>query len=853
MRRDLAIAVLLVLAVLAAYGPLRHAEFVSYDDPLYITENPHVRVGLTGSGVGWAMTATDGSNWHPLTWLAHMADCQVFGLWAGGHHLVSVGLHAINAVLLFWLLRRMTAAVPARPSLGGGVWLSAFVAGLFALHPLHVESVAWISERKDVLSTFFGLLALLAYVRYAERPGVARYVPVFVLLAYGLMAKPMLVTLPFVMLLLDWWPLGRYPLRIANRELRIQTAPARDSFKFAIRNPQSAISFGRTSAPRLVLEKLPLFVLVAASCAVTYLVQQQGGAMKYAERLPFLTRLANVPVAYVTYLAHTVWPQGLAVFYPFVERPPWEVVLAVILLLAVTGAVVWQARRRPYLAVGWFWYLGMLLPVIGLVQVGQQAMADRYTYLPLIGIFIAVAWGAADLLCGRRYRAAVLAPVAAAVLVACTYVTTLQVRYWRDSESLLRHSVTVTGGGAMAYSNLGLALIEQGRREEALACFSKAISLDPQAEAGYDNFGITLYAQGHRDESIPYFVKALQINPRNGAAHNNLGLALLERGQVDEAITHFSEALRINPENAVALNSLGMAMARLGRLDEAETRYREALQVEPRYESVHMNLGRLLESRGRLDEAIAHYRAALRVDPRFVNAQESLGLALVSQGKTDEAIACLQNLAEMRPNYAEARVGLGTALCAAGRTNDGIASFRQALLINPGLATAHAHLGWTFAEQGKPAEGQAEYREALRLDPASVEAHYGLAMALIRQGDLVQGQAELREAVRLAPGWAEGLHRLARLLATAPDSRLRSADEAVALAERAVRLIGRRDPEVLDSLAAAYAEAGRFQDAARVAREAAALARSVGRPDLAGPIEARQKLYEAGQPWRTKP
>jgi len=380
MRRDIGICVCLAVATVAVYWPVGGYDFTNFDDPGYVSENPHVLAGLTWEGVRWAFTNAQEANWHPLTWLSHMLDCQLFGPSAGRHHLVNVGLHALSILLLFLVLARMT----------GRRWPSAMVAALFALHPLHVESVAWISERKDVLSALFWMLTMGAYVLYAERPSVIRYLPVFVFLALGLMAKPMLVTLPFVLLLLDFWPLGR--------------------LKGAAATGKEASGFPWRRAGRLVLEKAPLLVLAAAASGVAYLVQQKIGAMEFGARVPWTGRLANAVMAYVTYLVKAVWPGGLAVFYPYDEHlPAWEVGLASAALAAVTALVVWQGRRRPYLAVGWFWYVGTLVPVIGLVQVGGHAMADRYTYIPLIGIFVAAAWGAADLTAAWPGRKALLA------------------------------------------------------------------------------------------------------------------------------------------------------------------------------------------------------------------------------------------------------------------------------------------------------------------------------------------------------------------------------------------------------------------------------------------------------------
>jgi hypothetical protein len=412
MLKNVAMALGLVLAIGFVYYPVAQHGFVSFDDRVFITENPHVKAGLTPDGLRWALTSTEQGTWHPLTWLSLMLDCQWFGLNAGPHHLMSVLLHAISTVLLFYVLVSMT----------GRRWPSAVVAALFALHPLHVESVAWASERKDTLSTVFWMLTLLAYVGYVRRPGLVRYAAVFVALALGLMSKPMLVTLPFVLLLLDFWPLGRTPW----------AAPAR------VEDPSQTRRGGPWRAerdrppwrtvPRLVLEKVPLFALVAAASAATYLTQNSEGAMKFAGRFPPMFRYAGAAVAYVEYVRQTFWPTGLAYFYPFEFHPLWKGLAAAIALAVVTALVLWQLRRRPYLAVGWFWYVGTLIPVAGFIQIGSQARADRYTYVPLIGVFVAVVWGVADALAGWRHRAKILAPLAACAVVACAIVAWQQVQ-----------------------------------------------------------------------------------------------------------------------------------------------------------------------------------------------------------------------------------------------------------------------------------------------------------------------------------------------------------------------------------------------------------------------------------------
>ncbi|MBM4017084.1 MAG: tetratricopeptide repeat protein [Planctomycetes bacterium] len=639
MRRDLAIAGLLVLAVAAVYGPGARHEFVIYDDPAYVYENPHVAAGLSWDGLAWAFTATRQSNWHPLTWLSHMLDCQLFGLWAGGHHLVSAAIHAANSVLLYLVLKRMTARLPAEAAASAGAasaaaaglakagpWPSAAVAALFALHPLHVESVAWAAERKDVLSALFGLLALLAYARYAERPGVLRYVPVFILLALGLMAKPMLVTLPFVMLLLDFWPLGRLTgnaeCGVRNAELTAKS----ERFAFSLRTPHSAL--------RIAVEKLPLLALSAASSVITYYVQQAGGAMSLGQAIPFQVRAGNAVLSYVKYLIKTFCPTRLAVQYPFgPDEPPWQVVSAGALLAAVTVAVVLLARRRPYLAVGWFWYVGMLVPVIGLVQVGEQAMADRYTYLPLVGVFIALVWLGADL-AARQGRLKPLpvpgacAGVAAAFLAACGVFAAGQVAHWSDTESLLSHALAVTENNGLAHCTLGAFFSEEGKWAGAEMHFRKALAINPYSALTQNNLGYALLRQGRVDEAAQRFRAAIAIKPHYPLAHNNLATALARKGNLDGAAAHFREAIRQKPDYAHACYNLGRILAEQGDQVGAVAAYRDAIKHEPAFASAYHHLGRALVRLGRHEEAAAALREAVRLAPDLPGARDDLQAAL---------------------------------------------------------------------------------------------------------------------------------------------------------------------------------------------------------------------------------
>jgi tetratricopeptide (TPR) repeat protein len=531
-----AVCVFLLLAIVLVFGQTARYEFLNYDDPAYVSENPVVQGGLTWKGVAWSFTTFEGANWHPVTWFSHMLDCQLFGLRAGWHHGVNVAFHVVNSILLFILLLRMT----------GAFWRSAAVAALFALHPLHVESVAWVAERKDVLSMMFALLAVLAYVGYVRRPSAMRYTLVAGLLALGLMSKPMLVTLPFVLLLLDYWPLGRW---VVPPPGATQLGAAR--------------SLGRT-AWRLVLEKLPLMALAAASSVITYVAQQQKGAMTLlGDEITFPVRLANALVCYVGYLGKTVWPCPLIVFYPYVpDRPLWQPATAAFLLIAATGLAIWLWRSRPYLAVGWFWYLGTLVPVIGLVQVGGQSMADRYTYLPLVGIFILAVWGSADLLAGWRYGRTSLGVLAAVVILACMILTARQVARWTDTITLFQYVLTITPDNIAAHDNLGDVLLHQNRNEEAEVHFRELARLYPQGRAMAEcNWATTLSNRKRFAEAAEHLREALRLDPQLSVAHNNLGLLLAQTGSPQEAIAQLQEAVRFAPDKPEALKSLAWALA----------------------------------------------------------------------------------------------------------------------------------------------------------------------------------------------------------------------------------------------------------------------------------------------------
>ena len=642
--------------VLAAFLPALSNGFVGYDDPDYVTENDHVRAGLTWNGVQWAFRSTEAANWHPLTRLSHMLDCQLFGLAPWGHHLTSILLHALNALLLFVVLRRMT----------GSTWRSFAVALLFGLHPLRVESVAWIAERKDVLSTLFWMLTIWAYARYAKSEGrsakskgrwlaganrrvgadashithPARFtfhVPGFYLVALlffacGLMSKPMVVTLPFVLLLLDYWPLGRL------------SGPARKS----------------QIVNRTFLEKAPFFLLAAAFSALTFVVQKHGGAV--TSSVPFPDRLANAAVSYCRYVGKLFWPVDLAAFYPGVEHWGLPVLAGTVLgLLGVSAAVIALRRAHPYALVGWLWYLGTLVPVIGLVQVGMQSMADRYSYVPSIGLLLMLVWGAAELSSSLRYRAVAGSVAVAATALLCASLTWRQLAFWKNTETLFRHALLVTKDNYGAYHALGMALDREGRLDEAIEEYHATLLAKSNYVLAYNNLGVDLAKQDHVAEAGKQFETALRLDPTYADPHNNLGTILEKQGRFEEALQQFQEAVRLKPDFADAHYNLGVALGRKGMSEAAAQEFQRVIELKPAYAEAHNNLGVMLERQGKLEQAAGEYLRAVQLNPDYPSARYNLGLAWARQGHLPEAIQEFQEALRLKPDYPAAQTNLALA------------------------------------------------------------------------------------------------------------------------------------------------------------------------------------------------
>jgi tetratricopeptide (TPR) repeat protein len=698
------VCIFLVAITFAVFGQTLRYGFVSYDDNMYVYDDAQVTRGLTLNGISQAFTHGNYDNWDPLTTISHMLDCQLYGLDAGGHHLTNVLLHTAAVILLFLVLRRMT----------GFLWRSAFVAAVFAVHPLRVESVAWVAERKDVLSGVFFMLTLGAYVRYVQKqprveegesrtpapaPGprlwTLDYFLVLLCFALGLMCKPMLVTLPLVLLLLDYWPLGR----VMGGGWRVT---------------RSGVQVHQLSTlNHLLYEKLPLFGLAVASGVVTIFAQAR--AIQPFDKISLPLRLENALISYVVYMGQMFWPRNLAVLYPFTTKGVGitGVVLSVVVLAGISAGAFVLRRQRAYILTGWLWYLIMLVPVIGILQVGSQARADRYAYLPQIGLYVVLTWAVAELSGAWRWRRGVLVGLSTIILGSLILCSGVQVAYWRDSESLWTHTLACTSDNAIADSNFGVTLIQ--------------------------------------------------------------------KGSVDEAIVHYQEALKIKPDYAEAYYNFGNALLRKGSVDEAIVKFQKALEIKPNFLEACYNLGNSLLQKGRMDEAIAYYQKALKIKPDCAQACSNLGYCLFQKGSVDEAIAYYQKALEIKPDYAEARNNLNNALLQKDNMDNAITN----------------------------------YQKALQIKPDSLEV----------------------------------LNNLAWLLATCPDAHIRDGVQAVKYAGRACALTHYQKTIMVGTLAAAYAEAGRFDDAVAAAEKACALASAAGEPDL---LEKNQKLlalYRARQPY----
>lgn len=736
MRSVILLALLLVVVAAIAYWPVSHHDFVNFDDNGYVYQNPHVTTGLTGANVAWAFTAVHQANWHPLTWLSHMADVEMFGLRPRGHHLTNVGIHCASTLLLFLLLFRST----------GARWRSAFVAALFALHPLHVESVAWVAERKDVLSAFFWFLTLLVYVEYVARQKRVLYLLALLTFALGLMAKPMLVTLPVILLLLDIWPLDRGRLNEPGRE------GGRRFADFA-------------ALPALVKEKIPFFACSLISSAITIYAQGSGGSIQSIERIPLALRLANAVTAYVKYIGKMFWPVDLAVYYPLPPSVPlWQVAGSLLVLLAMTVITLRAAARHPYLAVGWCWFLVTLLPVIGIIQVGGQSMADRYTYIPLTGLFVAVAWGVPALADKFPGRQVVMALLASSAVISSLLLTRQQLTYWQDSIALTRHAISVTANNCMMHALLGSALMEKNSVDEAIEEYRKALAINPAISEVHLHLGIALAEKGQVDQAVEQYRQAVVLDPANSLAYINLGTALAEQNQFEQAVQQYRKAIELDPANSLAYDNLGRVLAKAGRLPEAIAQYRKAIGLEPNKASAYINLGLALVEQGRLDEAITLYQEAVATYPGNIELRNDYGRALAGQGLPDLAIEQYRKAIELNPTEVNAHYNLGIALGLKGEADAAIAAYRQVITLDPDHIDARNNLGIAFDHKGRIDEAIAEFQQVVRLDPRHVLAYNNLGIAFAKKGLFTQSVNAFQQALAIAPDYADARKNLGIVL-----------------------------------------------------------------------------------------
>ncbi len=763
------ICLFLALAVFAVFGQTAHFEFVNYDDVKNVYENPVVTNGLSADSIGWAFTHPQISSWVPLTTLSHMLDCQLFGLDAGKHHLVNVLLHAANVVLLFLVLRQLT----------GSLWRSAFVAALFGIHPLRAESVAWVSERKDVLSGIFFLLAVGAYVRWVRSRSRAGYIGLALLFALGLLAKSMVATLPFVLLLLDYWPLGRWG--------------------------------NARQAAGLVREKIPLFVLSVGSCVAAVLAP--GLVVTDAHRVPLLERVANAVVSYAIYVRQMLFPIGLATPYPIASagQPVWEVGLALLVLAGITAGVLAFRKSRPWLLTGWLWYVGMLVPVIGLLQISPDAAhADRYTYLPEIGLAVMATWVGADWCAGLKLARGALGGMMIGVIAVLAICGSVQTSYWRGNESLWKRALACTSSNYVAHYNLADALFKKGRIDEAILHYRSALEIQPNSVEAHFNLGNALVKHGELDEAIAQFQRSMEIQPDLVKPHYNLGNALFTQGRMEDAIVQYRKTLEIEPDNVEALNNLGNALAMKGADAEAIAQYQKALALQPNYSDAHSDLGHVLLKLGRLDEAVAQFRQAVAAKADDPDLQNDLGRSLLLENDFDGAMAC----------------------------------FEKTTPLSPEPAVRWRSVGDNFLKQEDWDAAIPCYHQAIKIDPHSANACANLGLACFQKGDAREAIDAWEKSLAINPDQPTVQNNLAWLLATASDPALRNGTRAVALASEASQSSGGGNPVILHTLAVAYAAQGNYGPAAATAGRALALALEQKRDALAATLQKEIADYE---------
>ncbi len=719
----------LMVATLAAFWQVTGNGFINFDDPLYVTENIHVQHGITGEAIRWAFTAVHAGFWHPLTWMSLMLDAEIFGLNPHGYHLTNLLFHIANTLLLFYVLNRMTKSP----------WKSAFVAALFALHPLHVESVAWVSGRKDVLSTFLWMLTMAAYIHYVEHRGLRTYLMVFSFLALGLMAKPMLVTLPFVLMLLDYWPLQRFDLR-AHRSLLMP----------------------------LLLEKIPLIILSVISSIVTFVAERREDIIVDLNLLSPVDRIANALVSYATYIEKTLWPTNLAFYYPYQWWTFWQMLGAFLFFITVTSITIWGATKYRYLIVGWLWYVGTLIPVIGFVQLGSQLRPDRYTYIPLVGVFLITAWGIPELIKKTRYRREALISLSVLTISCFSITTFIQTGYWRNSLILFDHSLKVTDKNFIAFNHRGAAYFSLGQFKEAIADFDRAITINPQYGLAYMGRANAEQELGNNKQAILDYNMAVDLMPKYSTIYYRRGNAYAALGKYTQAIEDYDISIRIEPSGQ-AYGDRGYAYAAIGEYRQAIADYDRAIGNLPNLAMLYADRGIAYAALGKYQQAIEDYNKAIQLKPSakaygdrwavYVGeAYGYRGIAYAAIGKYQQAIEDYDRAIQLQPS-AEVYGNRGTAYAALGKYPQAIEDYNKAIQLKPRLAGFYIVKGIAYAALGQYKQAIFDFDRAIEIDPENAVAFNNRGLAHSKLENRKQAVEDMKTAARLGSEDAKKLLR----------------------------------------------------------------------------------------------
>ena len=738
------ILICLALAILTVitFWSLKDCGFINLDDPLYVYENAYVQSGLNWNSIGQAFSSelAKVGHWHPLTWLSLMLDYQIFGLNPHGYHLINLLFHVMNTILLFLILHRMTKTL----------WPSAFVAALFAIHPLHVESVAWITERKDVLSTFFWMLTMGAYSYYVEHPGFRRYCFVLLFFTLGLMAKSMLVTLPFVLLLLDYWPLQRFQEINPEQKIQAEVFNLTPSVKEILEVEKLADTEYKWSLIYpLLLEKVPLFVLAVLSSIVTYIAAQSAGAVRFLKTLSLGARIENAFVSYIAYIGKMIWPSNLAVFYPHQLLLSWQVLGSVLLLITITVAVFMMVKRSPYLATGWLWYLGTLVPVIGILQAGSQAMADRYTYIPLIGLFIIVAWGVPDLLKKWNYRKEILWASSALVILCLSIITWAQVGYWQNSITLYDHTLKITDYNWPIYYCRGNAYSDLGNYRQAIEDLNRAIEIKPDYVMAYTSRGVAYIYLGNYRQAIEDLNRVIAIRPSYAEAYNNRGAAYKGFGNYRQAIEDLNRVIAIRPNYPEAYLNRGFAYNGLGNYRQAIEDFNRAIEIRPSYVEAYNNRGLVYGGLGNYRQAIEDYGRAIKIKPDYADAYYSRGNIYSMLGQYQLAIEDFNKVIRLKPDYANAYYQRGVAYKNMEQNQPAIENFTTAIRLQPANVLAYFNRGTVYNILNQDKQAIDDYNEAIRLNPGYVDVYNSRGITYNKLGEYQLAIKDFNESIKL--------------------------------------------------------------------------------------------------------